>query len=126
MGTAHPCFELGDGRVERGVEVLGTRFRPGDDEATATGDLYPLAVLELPTVALVEKFHLQCDDLVVVPFQSGDLVGDVLPEMIRDLDITAGDDDLHSDFPRSRRRVGVADGAGERLIPGTRSVGVSS
>ena len=60
------------------------------------GDLDSLAVLHLPAVPLVEQLDLEPDDLVVVPLQPLDLLGDVHPEMLRDLDVPAGDDDLHS------------------------------
>ncbi len=114
MRAAQPRLQLGHSRVQRGVEVLGACLRSGDRTAPPTRDLDPLTALELASVRLVEELDLHADDLVVVPFQAGDLLGDMDPEMFRDLDVPAGDNDLHADFPRSQRRVvGVADGGGD-------------
>ena len=107
-----PGLELGHRRVERRVEVLGAGLGTADQSAAAAGQLDALAVLELAAVAFMEQLHLQSDDLVVVAFQASDLLGDMDPEMFRDLDVPAGDNDLHADFPRFQRRVGVADTSG--------------
>jgi hypothetical protein len=48
----------------------------------------------------VEQLDLETHDLVVVPLQPLDLLGDVYPEVLRDLHVPAGDDDLHSGLPR--------------------------
>jgi hypothetical protein len=55
----------------------------------------------------VEELDLHPHDLVVVPLKSTDLLGHMDPEMVWDLDVSAGDNDLHADFPRSQHRLGV-------------------
>ena len=97
VGAPHSGLELGDRRVQRGVEVLRARLGPRDGSAAPTSDLDTLAVLQLAAVALMKQLHLQPDDLVVVALQPLDLLGDVHPEMLGDLDVPAGHDNLHSD-----------------------------
>jgi hypothetical protein len=109
VGAAQLRLELGDRGVQRTVEILGAGFSTGHALAASAGDLHPLAALELATVTLVEQLDFDADHLVVVAFQAGDLLRDVDPEMFRDLDVTAGDDDLHADFPRFQRRVDVCE-----------------
>src|SRR6478752_1072710 len=93
--SMQPGLHLGDGRIERGIEVLRAGLG-ADSRATAgDGDLHPLARFVLAAVGLVGKFDVDSDDLGVVPLGPGQLLGDVNPEMLRNFHVPALDDDVH-------------------------------
>jgi hypothetical protein len=92
---AQPCVELRDGVVERGVEVPGTRLGTHDRPAGRTGYLDPLAVVGLARIALVGQLDVDSNQLFVVPFDLAQFLGDMLPVMLRDLNVAALDQDVH-------------------------------
>jgi hypothetical protein len=44
----------------------------------------------------VEQFDVNTDELVVITFDAGELLCHVLPVVIRNLNVTALDDDVHA------------------------------
>jgi hypothetical protein len=60
------------------------------------GDLDPLAPVGLTGVLLVRELDVEADDAGVQPFRGGELRGDVVPEVVRDLHVAAFDDDVHA------------------------------
>ncbi|UQX87525.1 hypothetical protein M6D93_14615 [Jatrophihabitans telluris] len=81
-----------EGLVEIGCAGLSAHDRP----AGPAGDLDALANLGLPWILLVQELYIGSQYPIVVPFDAGKFLGDMLTVMIRDLDITAPDDDLHA------------------------------
>ena len=80
-----------------------------------------LAVVVLARVRLVMQFDIGADDLLVVPLDADQLLGHVLPEMVRDLDVASPDDyvrsadgSAHVASTRSRRRPCAAATVGDR------------
>src|SRR5215470_9726254 len=83
-------------RVERLVEVLGAGFAAYHRPASTAGDLDVLAAAVLPPVAFVMQLHVGTDDLLVVPFDLPELLGDVYPEMLWDLDVAPVHHHVHA------------------------------
>src|SRR5262249_45493236 len=83
-------------RVERLVEVLGAGFAAYHGPASTAGDLDVLAAAVLPPVAFVMQLHVGTDDLLVVPFDLPELLGDVYPEMLWDLDVAPVHHHVHA------------------------------
>ena len=92
---AQPRLELGDRRVQCRVEAVGAGLRADGGPAAGQGDLHPLAGLGLPPVGLVGKFHIHPNDLRVITFAAVQLLRDVHAKMLRNLHISALDDDVH-------------------------------
>jgi hypothetical protein len=95
-GTPQPAVELGYREVQGCVEVLGARLGPDDRASRDDGDLHALALVRLARVALVEQLHISTHQLLVVPFNLAQLVGDVSPIVIGNLHVAALDDNVHS------------------------------
>ena len=70
------------------------------DRATgAAGDLNVLTAIFLPSILLVMQLDVGSDDLVVIALDTGELVGNVLAEMVRNLNVAAPHDDLDQSLP---------------------------
>src|SRR5690606_24330331 len=94
-GSAETLEQFARGEVEGSVTVGGLRLRADDRTAVAHGDLHPLADLRQARVALVRELYLdplrprgELRDLGQLAFHVG-------AEAVRDLGVTALDDDLH-------------------------------
>ena len=85
-----------DGEVERLVEVgragLGADHRP----AHPAGDLDPLADLGLTWILLVKQLDVGADYLGVIALYPSQFVGNVLPVVIGNFDVTASHDNIHA------------------------------
>src|SRR5262245_22933846 len=99
MQATQPVLQLGYREVERGVEVSRAGLGPDGRAAAHAGDLRPLAVLGLSAVGFVEQLNVEADDLAVVPLQAGQLVLDMHPVMIGNLDVAALYHDVHTRPP---------------------------
>jgi hypothetical protein len=95
-GAAEPAFELADGRIERGVEVPGAGFAAYHGTARFDGDFDPLTQRRLASVGFVEKLDVYPNEFVVVPADFFELVTGVLAVMVRNLDVTALDNNVHA------------------------------
>ena len=94
-GLTESPFELVGGNIERLVEVLGTSLAAHDRAAGTAGDLDVLAAAVLPPVAFVMQFDVCADDLLVISLDLAELLRDVKPEMVRDLDVAPVHHNLH-------------------------------
>ena len=72
------------------------RLGPHHGSAGETGDLYALTVVGLARVALVEQLDVEANELVVVPLDLVELLGDVHSVVVGHLDVTTLDDDVHA------------------------------
>jgi hypothetical protein len=93
---AQPGVELADGTVQSAVEILRASLGPDHRASRHDGDLDALAVLGLAWVSFVVELYVGPDELLVVPLDLAQLVGDVLPVVIGDFDVPALDDNVHS------------------------------
>jgi hypothetical protein len=58
--------------------------------------LDPLAILGLPGILLVEQLDICSDDPVVIALDPDQLLSDMLPVMLGDLDVPAPHDNIHA------------------------------
>src|SRR5262249_39306931 len=87
--AAQPGVQLGDGIVQRAVEIPGAGFGSDYRPARSAGDLDALALLRLAWILLVKQFDIDSDDLAVVTPYLVQLLRDVQPVMVRHLDVAA-------------------------------------
>jgi hypothetical protein len=85
-------------QLEGLIEVGRTSLGPNNGTTGAAGYLDVLAAVFLAPVLLVVQLDIGSDDLVVIAFDSGKFVGDVLPKMLRDFDVAASNNDLDQSF----------------------------
>jgi hypothetical protein len=95
-GPAQSRVELRDRRVEGTVEVLRARLRTDHGSPGDAGNLYSLAVIGLSRIAFVKEFHVDPNKLVVVALDLGELLGYVHSVMIRHLDVSTLDHEIHA------------------------------
>src|SRR3954469_4723660 len=96
MGLAQPGLELENCRVEGGVEGGRACLRADDGTLAGAGDLDPLALRGLARIAFVSEFDVYPDHSCVKAFGGFELLRDMCPEVIRDLNVPALDDDVHA------------------------------
>jgi hypothetical protein len=96
--VSQPSLELVHDQLERLIEVSRAGFGPHDRAARTAGDLDVLAAIFLAPVLFVLQLDVGSDDLVVVAFDSGEFVGDVLPKVLRNFDVAASDNYLDQSF----------------------------
>src|SRR5204862_8003696 len=99
MQTTQAVLELRHGEIKRGVEVTRGCLGSNGGPSALAGDLHPLAVLGLPAVGFVEQLHVEADDLPVVPLQADQLLFDMHPVMLGNLDVAALYHDVHTRPP---------------------------
>ena len=113
LAFAQPGFEFAVGGFEGGVETVGAGFAAHHRATPAGGDLDVLTVLALPPILLVVELDIEEVDGAVESFQAGQLVGHVLTEVVRHLDVAPRHDD-----------VGVTGGFGRFAVHDHCAVGV--
>lgn len=89
LALAEPAFEFACRRFEGGVEAVGAGFATDDGSTPLGGDLDVLAILPLAAVALVIQLDVEEVDGAVEAFQARQLLGDVVTEVVGDLDVSA-------------------------------------
>jgi hypothetical protein len=88
-------FQPVDDLVERGIDVVPGAFGSKDPAAPLTGDLHAMAALD-PRGGLLDDLHLDPPDPRIEPFELGELVLGGAPELFRDSDAPALQDEVHS------------------------------
>jgi hypothetical protein len=91
-----PALHLLSRNVERPVEVRGAGLASDDWSTGSARYLDMLAAVVLAPIGLVVQFDVSPDDLVVIPFDPEELVGDVLPEVGGHLDVAPANDNIHA------------------------------
>jgi hypothetical protein len=93
---AQARLELQHGGVQGGVEVGGAGLGADDRTLAVAGDLDALTAVRLAWVLLVGEFDVYPDDPGVQALRWCQLAGDVLPVVLRHLDVATLDDDVHA------------------------------
>jgi hypothetical protein len=91
LGPTESGLQLVQGRVECGIEVLGTRFASHHRALAHCGDLEALTDLRLSTVLLVVELDIESEDRRVEAFDARELVHHVDAEVFGDFDVPAAD-----------------------------------
>src|SRR6476646_9045730 len=108
--------------VQRGVLVIRTRLGPDDRSLDVAGDLDPVTGLGLAWVGFVGHNHVEPLNARRELGDLGQLVIQVSTETVRDLDVPAGDYDLHRCPPWGIRGIGRGPAQGP-VRRGTTSTG---
>ncbi len=94
--AAQPALQSVDRGLERGIETVGAGL-PSDHRAAAVrGDVDLLAGFSLASIIGVLEFDVEQANRAVQPLHAGQLLRDVNPEMVWNLDVTALDHDLRA------------------------------
>ncbi len=94
-------LEPGTGLVQGGIEVARAGLRADCGSSGFAGQFDALTRIRLSRIALVQQFDIDSDQLVVVALDSAQSFTDVGTEVLRNLDISAADNDFHANSHRS-------------------------
>jgi len=102
VGTSpEPVLQSGAGLIKCGVEVASTGLGTYGGTSRLAGQFDALTRIRLSGIALVQQFDIDSDQFVVVALDSAKSFADVGTEVLRDLDISASDNDFHTNSHRS-------------------------
>src|SRR5260370_18992731 len=99
IGPAQPGLELGDGKVQRGVPVVGRRLRADRRYAVRNPELDPLTAAGLARIAFQGYLHIDPDQLLIQFLDLRELDGRLLTEPLRYTSAATFEDDIHSGPP---------------------------
>ena len=97
--SSQSCLELRERQVERDVPVVGSCLGPDGGSPGANRELYALAAVSLPRIALRGYLYVDPEGLLVELLELGELSDGMLPEALRDASVPALEGNVHLAFP---------------------------
>jgi hypothetical protein len=89
-------LEFIGGGIQRGIEIGGAGFGTNHGPSRLTRDLHVLAGAGLPAIGFVLQLDIDPDHFVVEPLYFAEFLRNVLPVMIRYLNVPSTHDNVHA------------------------------